>query len=66
MNGRNDHLVPVEDIKECERRMQEAGRRCDVRLYQGAGHAFFNYKKPSYESTVADIDTFLQSLGYID
>jgi len=66
MNGTADRLVPVDEIREYERRMKEAGGRCEVRIYEGQGHAFFNYnKKEYYEKTKAEMDAFLVSLGYL-
>ncbi len=68
LNGTVDKLVPVSEIREYERRMTEAGRRCVVVLYEGKGHSFFNYKSKNnqlYNETVAEMDAFLASLGFL-
>src|SRR5690606_30010989 len=41
--GTQDKLIPVETAKEYQRKMQEVGSRCDLFLYEGQGHGFFNY-----------------------
>lgn len=40
--GEEDHLIPVADVRELERRLPETGQAWEVKLYPGAGHAFFN------------------------
>lgn len=40
--GDEDHLIPVEDVRELERRLEKVERPSEVKLYAGAGHAFFN------------------------
>ncbi|MGF1657093.1 MAG: alpha/beta hydrolase [Verrucomicrobiales bacterium] len=67
LNGTADKIVPVAEIEEYERRMSEAGRRCEVVLYQGQGHSFFNYNnKKYYNKTVSEMDAFLVSLEFLD
>lgn len=64
--GTEDPLIPVGTAQEYCRRMQGAGRRCELYLYEGQGHGFFNYRNSAmYEQTVAAADAFLASLGYI-
>jgi acetyl esterase len=43
--------------------MQELGIRCDLILYEGQPHAFFNTAK--YRETVQAMDDFLVLLGYL-
>ena len=46
--------------------MEEAGGRCEIHLYEGQPHGFFNYKNREYfEKTVIEADKFLISLGYL-
>lgn len=40
--GDEDPLIPVEDVRELERRLEKTGQPFEVKLYAGAGHAFFN------------------------
>ena len=66
--GTQDPLVPVSTIEEYKTRMTKAGVRCDVRLYEGQRHAFFNYRdgrNTYYYQTVIETDKFLASLGWI-
>ncbi|WP_347840844.1 alpha/beta hydrolase [uncultured Draconibacterium sp.] len=66
--GREDHLIPVSIAENYKAKMNEAGCRCDLFLYDGAGHGFFNnykYDGKFYMETVRETDLFLKSLGYI-
>jgi acetyl esterase/lipase len=63
--GTKDGLVPVKTAREYKRRMEEKGRRCDLNLYEGQPHGFFNHGRDGYAQTVADMDRFLASLGYL-
>jgi len=68
MLGSKDKLIPVSTAKEYEKRMKDIGSRCDVIIYEGEGHGFFNYKKDKpemYKQTLYDTDIFLISLGYL-
>ena len=62
--GTKDKTTPVSSSKEYEKRMKEVGSRCDLFLYEGQEHSFFN-KTPYFEKTVTEMDSFLVSLGYL-
>jgi len=62
--GTKDRWTPAETAREYKRRMDEKGRRCDLHLYEGRGHGFFNQPKYFHE-TSAEMDRFLSSLGYL-
>jgi acetyl esterase len=65
--GTKDKLIPVKTAKEYKRLMEEKGRRCDLHLYEGQPHGFFNYtKKENYTKTVIEMDRFLASLRYLE
>jgi acetyl esterase/lipase len=65
--GDKDHLVPVETAKYFKQVMEKVKSRCDLFIYEGQGHGFFNYKNLEYyKKTVSETDTFLQSLGYLN
>ncbi len=65
--GTKDKLIPVKTAKEYKRLMEENGCRCDLHLYEGQPHGFFNYtKKKSYTKTVIEMDLFLASLRYLE
>lgn len=62
--GEKDDLIPVKVAKDFEKDMKKAGSRCDLHLYPGAGHGFFN-AAPYYQKTVIEADKFLTSLGWL-
>jgi hypothetical protein len=46
--------------------MEKVNSRCDLLLYEGQGHGFFNYKNiENYKKTIFETDKFLISLGYL-
>jgi len=63
--GAADPLIPVKTAEEYKRLMESKGRRCDLHLYDGKGHGFFNYQTDKYAATVIEMDRFLASLGYL-
>lgn len=64
--GTIDRLIPVSTAEKFKRKMEDAGSRCDLFLYEGQGHGFFNYKNPEYyRKTLMSAAHFLESLGYI-
>jgi acetyl esterase/lipase len=65
--GTNDNLIPVETAEYYQKVMEKVGSRCELYLYEGQGHGFFNYRNPEYyKKTVFEADKFLQSLGYLN
>jgi acetyl esterase len=65
--GTNDNLIPVETVKYYQTVMQKVGSQCELFLYDGKEHGFFNYNKfENYKSTISETDIFLQSLGYLE
>jgi acetyl esterase/lipase len=68
LNGTADPLIPVEMVKYYKLVMDAVGSRCDLILYEGERHGFFNYTRSihNYEMTVIEVDKFLNSLGYIE
>ncbi len=66
--GREDHLIPVSIAENYKAKMDAAGCRCDLYLYEGAGHGFFNLSKNEgkfYKLTIHEADQFLISLKYL-
>jgi acetyl esterase/lipase len=67
--GTNDHLIPVKTAREFQKRMQTLGVQSELRLYEGAGHGFFNFNNANhryFRRTVVEADRFLQSLGWLE
>lgn len=67
MLGTEDHLIPVATAQRYQQQMEAIGSRCDLKLYEGGKHGFFNFgRKPSYyDQTLQDADDFLVSLGLL-
>ena len=64
--GTNDQLIPVETAKYFQKAMEKVKSQCVLKLYEGQGHGFFNYKNSEYyKKTVFETDAFLQSIGYL-
>jgi acetyl esterase/lipase len=65
--GDRDKLIPVATAHKYKSLMEEQGRRCDVHIYEGQGHGFFNHRNLAYYvRTVREADRFLASLGYLE
>ncbi|WP_167618843.1 alpha/beta hydrolase [Maribellus sediminis] len=65
--GTNDALIPEETAKYYQTVMKKVGSKCELYLYNGQGHGFFNYKNfEYYKKTVSEADKFLQSLGFLN
>lgn len=61
--GTNDKHIPVETTQAYQKKMEDLGRRCDLHIYEGMGHGFFN--KAKFVETLIETDLFLTSLGYL-
>lgn len=65
--GTNDKLIPVATAQYYKTVMEKVGSSCKLKLYEGEGHGFFNYRNfDLYKETVLEMDHFLQSLGYLE
>ena len=65
--GTEDKLIPVVTGQEYDRRMKAVGSRSELHLYKDATHGFFNKGKKGdhYPDTIAKMDKFLVSLGWL-
>ncbi len=65
--GTNDRFVPVVTAEYYKLVMDKVESRCDLKIYEGEKHGFFNYKNfESYKEIVLETDKFLTSLGYLN
>jgi acetyl esterase len=66
--GTEDKYIPVDDAKKYKQKIDDVGSRCELFLYEGQQHGFFNYSRSEehYKKTVYEADKFLISLGYLD
>ena len=65
--GADDGLVPVATAETYQERMAAVGARCELFVYPGQPHGFFNFRdgdNPYYYATVSEADRFLASLGF--
>ncbi len=60
--GTKDNFVPVSTGREFKQKIENVGGRCDLKLYEGAKHGFFN-KIEYRDRVILDMDTFLQSVN---
>jgi acetyl esterase len=65
LHGKRDTTVPFDSVIAFESEMKQAGRRCKLVGYDGAGHGFFN-RGEDYSKTLAEADAFLVDLGWIN
>ena len=69
LHGRADTTVDVGEVEKFGERMQQAGNRCVLKLYDGEGHGFFNYyngKNPMFKETLRATDRFFVDIGWIE
>jgi len=64
LSGNDDKLIPAATVLSFQAAMRQAGARCDVIIYAGLGHGFFNSGWP-FEATLRAADEFLVSLGWL-
>jgi acetyl esterase/lipase len=64
--GTNDKHIPIETAKYYQKVMEKVDSKCELRLYDGQGHGFFNHKNLEFfKKTINETDKFLISLGYL-
>lgn len=62
--GTNDHLIPVETARYYKMVMEKVWSRCDLHLFEGKGHGFFNFQfTEAYEQTIQTTDLFSSHLA---
>jgi carboxymethylenebutenolidase len=54
MFGALDESIPVRDVEAFRKRLNELGKRSDVIIYPGVGHAFANPSGGTYDAATAD------------
>ena len=66
--GRADKNIPVASAQKMKVEIEKIGARCDLHLYDGQEHGFFNYGRGDnthYRLTLIAADKFLTSLGWL-
>lgn len=65
-HGIADTTVPYRTVEQFTAAMKNAGNRCELVGYEGQTHGFFNFgRTDKFFDTVAEMDRFLVSLGYL-
>lgn len=62
--GDKDELIAMSVAQRFQANMARAGVRCDLHIYRGQPHAFFN-REPYKSATLIEADKFLASLGWL-
>jgi acetyl esterase len=66
--GTQDKLIPTTTAEAYKERMEQHNRQCEIHLYEGQPHGFFNYndgENSYFYQTVDVMDLFLTRLGYL-
>lgn len=63
-HGNQDTTVPLESAEAFAKIMKDLGNRCELKVYDGQKHGFFNNGKFKKE-TLDQTDAFLVSLGWL-
>lgn len=66
--GRADKNISVTSAEKMKAEIEKIGGRCDLHLYDGQDHGFFNYGRGDnthFRLTLLETDRFLTSLGYL-
>jgi acetyl esterase/lipase len=69
MHGDRDEVTLLADSRAFADAMAAAGNDCQLIVYPGEGHGFFNYRaagNPRFADTVRDMDRFLAVHGYLE
>lgn len=63
--GEEDRGIPVESVRAFEEALKRLGKRGEIHVYSGAGHAFANATRPSYREAAAQ-DAWAKTLGFLE
>ncbi len=62
--GAEDHGITPDAVRAFEKAMQDAGKTIDVKIYDGAGHAFENPNNKAGYRPDAAVDAWARMLGF--
>ena len=62
--GADDALIPKADVRELETILKSNGKRYQTKTYAGAGHAFFNDRRPDAYRTDAAADAWTRAIAF--
>ena len=64
-HGSEDDVIPLEDVREFKSKMQRYGNHCELKIYDGVGHGFYNrweYNRFYYYSVLDDSFIFIRNI----
>lgn len=65
--GSEDRHVSVETAKKYQSLLQANDNKCDLFIYEGRKHGFWNYRYyDDYKKTLLQTDEFIQAIGFIN
>lgn len=62
--GAQDTGIPPATVKEIEEALKKAGKKVDFKIYEGAGHGFYNDTRPASYSAAAAADAWQRTLNF--
>lgn len=67
MHGKNDYVVPYENVRRFRNVMKQEGNECILKGYKKQGHGFFNYnRKPRFfRKTLQRTESFLEEYNLL-
>lgn len=65
MWGSEDKFITVEKMNAFQKKLTDAGVRCEIEIYQDQKHSWFDNSKEWVGITLGRADTFLASLGFL-
>ena len=63
--GADDALIPLEQVEAFRVKLSATGRSCEVRVYDGAGHAFMNDTQPDRHRPEAAADAWERMVAFL-
>ena len=63
--GVTDSYIPQTSIDALAANIRAAGRTCEIHVYPGAGHAFFNDARPEAYNAAAAADAWTRTLAFL-
>jgi carboxymethylenebutenolidase len=60
-----DGSVTPESARDLERKLKDLGKQIEVKIYQGADHAFFNDTRPEVYNAEAAADAWQRTVAFL-
>ncbi len=63
--GEKDHSVPPAVVHDLEQQLKDLGKQVDMKIYEGADHAFFNDTRAEVYDAEASADAWQRTLAFL-